>query len=81
MSAATAPSPSSPVADHLPFANAPETLALYHRAIALYNQADDASALPLNQQIVDLAQAAMAALLSPQTTQPPTFVDVIFGIP
>ena len=76
MSAATAPSPSSsPVADHVPFATAPEIDALHDRAIALNNRADYAGALPQFQQVVDLAQAAMAANRAPQTA-----LDVVFAM-
>ena len=76
MSAATSPSPSSsPVADHVPFATAPETRALCDRARSLNNRADYAGALPLLQQVVDLAHAAMAANRTPQTA-----LDVVFAI-
>jgi tetratricopeptide (TPR) repeat protein len=79
MSATTSPSPSSsPVADHVPFATAaPEIDALCQRAIALHSEADYAAsgALPLMQQVVDLAQAAMAA-----NRTPPTALDVVFSM-
>jgi tetratricopeptide (TPR) repeat protein len=64
------------VADHVPFATAaPEMDALYNRAKALSNRGNYAGALPLYQQVADLAQAAMAANRTPQTA-----LDVVFAM-
>ena len=69
--------PWCPLADHVPFATAtpPEMKVLHHRAIALHHRADYAAALPLYQQMVDLAQTAMATNRTPQTA-----LDVVFAM-
>ncbi len=74
MSAATSPSSSSSP-DHVPFATAPEIDALHDRANALNNHGNYACALPLSNQVLELAQAAMTANRSPQTA-----LDVVFAM-
>ncbi len=58
---------SSPLADHQPFATAPEIQSFYRRSGDLYFSGDCAIVLSLDQQVLDLAQAAMASRRTPQT--------------
>ncbi len=61
--------------DHRPFADSPDTCALYIRALAMSNRGEYASALPLQELMLVLSQTAHAASPSPQTT-----LDVVFAM-